>query len=344
MNRRRALSALLAAASAPFATSQRGFAQSRDRAIRLGILVSGTLEQRGGLDQALMEGLRSLGYVEGKNLLVERRYGHGMPGMMDEGMPGHATGHDLSRFARELAEMKVDVIVTSCAPSTHAAKAATSSIPIVMASVSDPVSQGLIASLAKPGRNVTGLSSQADELLPKRLELVAAILPAKTSVAVLANSRNPVHPPMWQMLKGVEEKLNLRLTLIQADDEAGLPTALHAIAAMRAQALFVLPDDTMAFNMRVRIVAFAADHRIPDFYWTSEFVEAGGLLSYGASLRNSYAAAASYVDKVARGANPAVLPVGQPTRFELIVNRATAKRLGLAIPQSILQRADRVIE
>lgn len=331
-------------ASAPFAMPVAGLAQSRDKVIRLGILVSGTLEQRAGLDQALIEGLRSLGYIEGKNLLLERRYGHGMSAMMDEGMAGHAMSHDLSRSARELAEMKVDAIVTSCAPSTHAAKAATSSIPIVMAAVSDPVSQGLIASLAKPGRNVTGLSSQADELLPKRLELVAAILPPKTPIAVLANSRNPVHAPMWQMLKDMGDKPNLRLSLVQADDEAGLPAALEAVAAARAKALFVLPDDPMVFNMRARIVAFAANRRLPDFYWTSEFVEAGGLLSYGASLRESYAAAASYIDKVVKGAKPAALPVAQPTRFELVVNQKTAKRLGLAIPPSILQRADRVIE
>ena len=344
MNRRDTVRALLALASVPFATALPGLAQSPGKVIRLGILVSGTLEQRGGLDQAMMEGLRSHGYVEGKNLVVERRYGHGMTGMAGQGMAEHGMGQQLPKFAGELAGMKLDAIVTSCAPSTHAAKAATSTIPIVMASVSDPVAQGLIASLAKPGGNITGLSSQADELLPKRLEQLASILPPKTPIAVLANSRNPVHAPMWQKLKDAAGKLNLRLLLVKTDDEAGLPVAFNAIVGARAKALFVLPDDPMGFNMRARIVAFAADRRMPDFYWASEFVEAGGLLSYGANLRNSYADATAYIEKVVKGAKPAALPVAQPTRFELVVNQKTAMSLGLKIPQSILARADRVIE
>jgi putative ABC transport system substrate-binding protein len=213
-----------------------------------------------------------------------------------------------------------------------------------MASVSDPVGQGLVASLARPERNITGLSSQADELLPKRLELLASLLSPNALVAVLANSRNAVHPPMWEKLKGAAEKLKLRLILVSSDDGAGLAAAFDAASRARATALLALPDDPMIFNVRGSIVALAAKHRMPDIYWASEFVEAGGLLSYGANLRDSYVDATAYIDKVVKGAKPATLPVAQPTRFELVVNKKTAKALGIKIPQSVLIRADRVIE
>lgn len=317
----------------------------QDRIVRLGILVSGTIEQRGDLDRALTEGLRAKGYVEGKNLLIERRYGGSMEqGMTVPAMPEKSMNDALSRNAKDLAGMKLDAIITSCAPSTLAAKQATSSIPIVMASVSDPVAQGFIASLAKPGRNITGLSSQADELLPKRLELLASVVPSNTLVAVLANSRNAVHPPMWQKLKSAAPKLKLRLLSVNTDDGAGLSAAFEAVIRARAKALLVLPDDPMIFNVRAEVTALATKYRIPDFYWASEFADAGGLMSYGANLRASYIDAASYVEKVVKGANPATLPVSQPTRFELVVNMKTAKALGLTFPQSFLVRVDRVIE
>jgi putative ABC transport system substrate-binding protein len=339
MDKRDSVIALLAFCAVVFATPYSVFAQSPNKLIRLGILVAGTIEQRGGLDRALVEGLRARGYVEGKNLVIERRYGHEMSnhGVTDHRMGDYSMTGQLPKLARELADMKLDAIVTTCAP-------ATSSTPIIMASVSDPVGQGLVASLAKPERNITGLSSQADELLPKRLELLAGLLSPNTLVAVLANSRNAVHPPMWQKLKGTARKLKLRLMLVKTDDEAGLSAAFDAAIRARAEALFVLPDDPMVFNFRDRIVAFAAKHRMPGIYWASEFVEAGGLLSYGANLRDSYLGASVYIDKVAKGAKPATLPVAQPTRFELVVNQKTAKALGITIPQSILIRANEVIQ
>ena len=315
------------ALSTPLATP----AQQPEKMTRIGILVAGSLEQRGDLDRALTEGLRKQGYIEGKNLLIERRYANGISAQLPE-------------FARTLADMKLDAIVTTCTPSTRAAKQATSSTPIVMAAVSDPVAQNLIASLARPGQNITGLSSQADEVLPKRLELLASVLPPQTVIAVLANSRNAIHPPMWQKLQGAAQQLNLKLVLVEADGAMGLPAAFDAAVRAHARALFVLPDDPMTFNARARVVEFAAKNRMPDFYWASEFVEAGGLLSYGENLRNSYVNAATYVDKVVKGANPATLPVAQPTRFELVINQKSAKSLGLTIPPSILVQADRVIE
>ena len=318
------------------------FAQSSERNLRLGLLVAGTMEQRGDLDRALVDGLRALGYVEGRNLHIERRYGDSMSSMHTS--HGAMADDQLSVIAREFAAMNLDAIVTSCAPTTRAAKRATSSTPIIMAAVSDPVGQGLITSLSRPGGNVTGLSSQADELLAKRLELVADIMPAESRVAVLANSQNPVHPPMWQKLKDVASRYHLALQLTETDGEVGLASAFGKIAASGAKVLFVLPDDPTLFNVRHEIVAFAARHRVADFYWASEFVQAGGLLSYGASLRDSYVAAAEYVDKVAKGANPATLAVAQPTRFELVINRTTARTLGLTIPVQVTVRADRVIE
>ena len=307
------------------------FAQAPKKTIRVGILVGGSLAQRGELDQALVQGLSEQGYVEGKNLIVERRYANNMNAQLPE-------------FARQLAAMKLDAIVTTCTPSTNAAQQATSSTPIVMAAVSDPVAHGLIASLAKPGRNITGLSSQAQELLPKMLELFSSVVPKSATIAVLANSLNPIHALMWRRLQGAAKTLKVKLARVEAKGHAGLPAALDATVREHAGALFVLPDDPMAFNNRARIIEFAAKHRMPDFYWAGEFVEAGGLMSYGENLRGSYRNAASYIDKVVKGANPASLPVQQPTRFELVINMKTAKALGIKFPQTVLVRADRVIE
>ena len=322
-------------------------AQTSERVARLGILVSGSLEQRGDLDRALVEGLRARGYVEGRNIIVERRYddhGMGAGGMGNDEMNDHGTTGRLPRLAQELADMKMDAIVTTCAPSTHAAKNATSSIPIIMASVSDPVGQGLITSLARPGRNITGLSSQANELLPKRLELIVGLLPPNAVVAVLENSRNPVHPPMWRTLDQTARKVNLRAMLISMDDGGGLVQAFEAAARAGAKAVYVLPDDPVAFNMRHRIVALANHHRMIGIYWASEFVEAGGLMSYGANLRDAYSATALYVDRILKGEQPSTLAVAQPTRFELVISQKAATALALKIPSSLLLRADRVIE
>ena len=307
------------------------FAQAPNKSIHVGILVGGSLAQRGELDQALVQGLREQGYVEGKNLIVERRYANNMNAQLPE-------------FARELAAMKLDAIVTTCTPSTRAAQQATSSTPIVMAAVSDPVGHGLIASLAQPGRNITGLSSQAQELLPKMLELFSSVVPKSATIAVLTNSLNPVHALMWQRLEGAAQTLKVKLVRVEANGHAGLPAALDATVREHAGALFVLPDDPMSFNYRARIIEFAAKHRMPDFYWASEFVDAGGMMSYGENLRGSYRNAASYIDKVVKGVNPANLPVQQPTKFELVINLKTARALKLEISRELAVRADRVIE
>jgi len=223
-------------------------------------------------------------------------------------------------------------------------KEATSSTPIVMVAVSDPVRQGMIASLAKPGTNVTGTSSQAEELLAKRLELLEALVPKSTTIAVLSNANNPVHALGWERLERAAKEMNRSLMKVDIKTSNELPAAIDAAVRAQAGALFVMPDDPMMFNLRPQIVELAAKYRIPDFYWASQFAESGGLMSYGENLRGSYRGAAAYVEKIKKGANPAYLPVEQPTRFELVINLKTAKVLGVTVPQSLLMRADDVIQ
>ncbi len=308
------------------------FAQATKKPIRVGLIAWANVEQRGSLEVALTEGLREQGYVEGKNLSIERRYVIG-------------DGTKLDESARQLAGLQLDAIVTTCSPSTKAVKQATSSTPIVMAAVSDPVNQHLIASLAKPGQNITGLSSQSEDLLPKMLEFLASVLsrPAAT-IAVFVHTTNPVHSLMWQKLEGPARQLNLKLVRVDLARGADVPAAFDAAVRAQADAIFVLPDDPMLFNNRVRIVGLATENHMPGFYWASEFVEAGGLISYGENQRGTYRNAAKYIAKIVTGENPGVIPVAQPTRFELVVNRKTAKELGITIPQPILVLADRVID
>jgi putative ABC transport system substrate-binding protein len=303
-------------------------AQTPDKTLHIGILSSGVLENRSPLDAALVEGLREQGYIEGKNLVIERRY----------------SSSKLRDNASELAGMKLDAVLTTCTPSTRLMKQATSSTPIVMVAVSDPVNQGVILSLAKPGGNVTGLSSQAEELLAKRLELISSVMPKSTIIAVLANVHNPVHDLGWQRLESAARSMNLSLVRIDLGSSSEVQQAMDAALQAHAGALLVLPDDPLMFNARPQLVALAAKYHLPDFYWAREFVESGGLMSYGENLRASYRAGAGYIGKIKNGAKPDELPVQQPTRFELVINLKTAKELGLAIPQSVLVRADDVIQ
>lgn len=310
-----------------------GLAQSPEKEAHIGILVGGSLAQRGHLEQALLQGLRAQGYVEGKNLIVERRYADGR----NERVP---------EFARELAAMKLDAVVTTCTPTTRAAQQALGSTPIVMAAVADPVGQNLIASLARPGANITGLSSQAEDIMPKMLELFASVLPRPVTVAVLADAGSDVHPRMWRALGSVAQTLKVRLVKIDVrrSSDMPLPTAFETAMREKAGAVFVLPDEPLFLTRRAEIVALAAKYRLPAFYGAREFVDEGGLMSYGENLRTAYRNAASYIKKVAHGASPGDIPVGQPTTFELVINMRTAKALGITVPQSILLSADDVIE
>jgi putative tryptophan/tyrosine transport system substrate-binding protein len=180
--------------------------------------------------------------------------------------------------------------------------------------------------------------------LPKRLELLAAVVPKTATIAVMLNANNPVHALSWPTLEGAAEQLKLKVMKIEVRSADTIAAGMEAAARARIGALFLMPDDPLFYNTRVRIVELAAKYRIPDFYWASDYVEAGGLMSYGENLRNSYHDAATYIDKVAKGANPATLPVAQPTRFELVVNQKTAKALGISMPGEVLLLANRVIE
>ena len=325
--------AAIAAGALLLIASRAGLAQSPEKKAHIGILVGGGVAQRGHLEQALLQGLREQGYVEGKNLVVERRYADGRTERTPE-------------FARELAAMGLDAVVTTCTPSTRAAQEAIGSTPIVMAAVADPVGQHLIASLARPGANITGLSSQAEDIMPKMLELFASVLPRPITIAVLTEARSDVHPRMWQALGPVAQRLKVNLMKVDVarPSDMQLPAAFETAVREKAGAIFVLPDEPLFLTRRAEIVALAARHNLPAFYGAREYVDDGGLMSYGENLRTAYHNVASYISKVAHGADPGDIPVRQPTKFELVVNMKTAKELGIAIPQSVLLSANELIE
>lgn len=308
-------------------------AQAPEKKAHIGILVGGSLAQRTHLEQALLQGLREEGYVEGRNLVVERRYANGQVQRMPE-------------FARELASMRLDAVVTTCTPTTRIAQQALGNTPIIMAAVADPVGQRLIASLAKPGANITGLSSQAEDIMPRMLELFAGVLPRPTMVAVLIQSNSEVHPRMWEALRPAARALNLELVKVDGGTvvNSQLPAAFEAAVRAKAGAVFILPDEPLFLSRRAEIVTLAAKHRLPAFYGAREFVVDGGLMSYGENLQAAYRGAAGYVSRVAQGANPGDIPVQQPTKFEFVLNPTTARALGIVIPQTLRLSADEVIE
>lgn len=281
-------------------------------------------------DQAFLRGLRELGYIEGQNIRIEYRWGDGTEGPLPARM-------------RELVGLNPALIVTSGTPGVQAAKNAAASIPIVMAISSDAVRDGLVASLARPGGNVTGMSIFVPELISKRLELLKETLPNLTRVATIWNSANPGNLPLVRDTEVAAQAMGLALHSAGARQVAELDTAFANITRERAGALSVLSDGFMVTNRNL-VSALAARNRLPAIYPNSAYVEAGGLMSFGPSLPAVYHRAAYFVDRILKGARPADLPVEQPTKFELVVNLKSAKALGLKIPQSILLRADRIIE
>ncbi len=281
-------------------------------------------------EEAFRQGLRDLGWVEGQNIAIEYRWAEGKL----ERLPD---------LAAELVRLKVDVLVAETTPAALAAKNVTKTIPIVFVRVSDPVGSGLVASLARPGGNVTGPTSITLELSGKRLELLKEALPGILRVAVLWNPTNPASAPMLKETQVAAGALNLQLQILEARDRNELERAFSALARNPADALTMVPE-SFFYGQRTRIVDFAARRRLPVMGWAREFVDAGALMSYGPSLSDIWRRAATYVDKILKGGKPADLPVEQPTRFELVINLKTAKALGLTIPQSILIRADHVIQ
>lgn len=274
--------------------------------------------------------LRELGYVEGKNLLIERRYSEGR----------HERLRDL---AAELVRLNVDVIVAGTTPAVQAAQKATSKIPIVMVSVTDPVGSGFVASLARPGGNVTGLSLLYVELSGKRLQLLKEAIPAVTRVAVLWNPANRGNLLQLEHSKATARTLGLRLQLVEVRGTQDIEGVFVAATKEQAGVVVVL-DDPLLFVHQARIATLAAENRLPSISGLPAFAEAGGLMSYGPDFRSHVGQAASYVAKILRGAKPGDLPVEQSAKFELVVNLKTAQALGLTIPPSVLLRADRIIE
>jgi putative ABC transport system substrate-binding protein len=307
-------------------------AQQAGKVYRVGYLSPIPVAERGSNPyfNIFRREMRQRGYVEGQNFVLEHRAVEGSPGRDSE-------------VVGELVRLNVDVIVAVSQPVVQAAKQVTRIIPIVMFGVGDPVSTGLVASLARPGGNITGLSQISPELSAKRLALLKEVIPEVSRVAVLSNPTNPSNAPQIRDTKAAAKALGVELHLLQVRSPQDLESAFQAAARGRAGALTTL-DDLFIYAHRTRIVALAATSRLPGMYGWAAFPEAGGLMSYGPDFRDMYRQAAVFVDKILKGARPGDLPVEQPTKFELVVNLTTAKALGLTIPRSLLQRADQVIE
>ena len=305
-------------------------AQQASKIARIGYLAT-ALATYPHLPEAFRQGLRDLGYVEGRNVEIEYRDAEGKY----ERLPA---------LAAELVRLKVDVIVAGPAPPAVAAKNATGKIPIVMIGVGDPVGLRLIASLARPGGNVTGSSFAVGlETIGKGLELLKETVPKVRRLAVLSNPANPAQALAIRDVKVAAQSLGVQLQLLEARGPNEFDGAFTAMAKGRVEALLVLTDPMFALH-RARLADLAAKNRLPSMHGFREYVEAGGLMSYGPSVSDIWRRAATYVDKILKGAKPADLPVEQPTKFELVINLKTAKALGLTIPPSLLQRADLVIE
>jgi len=277
-----------------------------------------------------MAGLRELGLVEGKNLIIEYRWAEGKY----ERLPG---------LAAELVQMKVNVIVAGGGPAVQAAKEATASIPIVMVRVGDPVGSGFVASLSRPGGNITGLSNIIGEVAGKYVDLLRAAVPQLSRVTVLMNPNTPSHPEYLQRIQAAGKTNAVTVSSIQASTASQIEAAFDAMKQERAGALIVLADPFLSSQAQ-RIVELAAQHRLATMFWTRRPVEAGGLMSYGQNNAEHHYRAATYIDKILKGANPGDLPVEQATKVELVINLKTAKAIKLTIPQQLLLQADKVIE
>jgi len=306
-------------------------AQQAAKVARIGYL-AGNLTASPHLPEAFRQGLRDLGYVEGRNVVIEYRDAEGRP-------------ERFAALAAELVALKVDVIVAPNTPAALAAKQATRTLPIVFAVAADPVMSGLVTSLARPGADVTGLSILAPELVGKRLELLTQAVPGVSRVAVLWQPGGLGERTDKDMLKEADvaaRALGVRLQVVEARGPEDFDRAFTEMARARAGALTVLPSN-MFTSERRRLVDLAAKNRLPAVYPWREFVEAGGFMAYGPNIADLFRRAATYVDKILKGAKPADLPVEQPTKFELVINLKTAKALGLTIPPSVLGRADEII-
>jgi putative ABC transport system substrate-binding protein len=325
--KRREFIALLGGAALAWPLAAR--AQQAGKVYRIGLFSAGTDTFRKTW-LALADGLRELGWIEGKNVLFERRFAENQ---LDR-LPG---------LAAELVRLDVDLIVTGGTLAPLAAKQATATIPIVMGAAGDPVGSGLVASLARPGGNVTGLSLMAPDLGGKRLELLKEILPGISRVAILWNAANPYPALVFRETQDAARTLRIELQSLEVRGPGDLDSALDAAIRNRVDALITV-EDPLTVTHRKQIADFTANNRLPAIYGFREFAEAGGLMTYGANINDLFRRAAGYVDKIFKGAKPANLPVEQPTKFELVINLKTAKALGLTVPLIMQMTADEVIE
>jgi putative ABC transport system substrate-binding protein len=305
-------------------------AQQGRKVPRIGILWAHSPSRVSSFAEAFREGLGGLGYVEGQNIALDERWAEGK---FDR----------LPSLAAELVRLNVDVIIAESTPAARAAQQATRTIPIVLTLVTDPVEGGFVASLARPGGNVTGLSLMHPELSAKRLELLKEIVPKASRVAVLWSSSTPSYSRLLRETEAAARVLGVQLQVVEVRGPAEFDSAFSAVIRDRAGALLVLPDPMFRNHLR-RILDLAAKSRLPTLYWSRDLVDAGGLMAYGANLPDGYRQAATFVDKILKGAKPAELPIEQPAKLELVINLKTAKALGLMIPKSLLLRADQVIE
>jgi putative ABC transport system substrate-binding protein len=305
-------------------------AQQAKKVPRIGFLSSLSPAVVSDRIEAFRQGLRELGYVEGKNIVIEWRYAEGKT----ERLPD---------LAAELVYLKVDVIVTGGPAVNRFAKEATGTIPIVLSFDNDPVGNGFAASLARPGGNITGFSTHYPEISGKQLELLKEIVPKLSRVAVLGNSTVPGNPQTLKEAEIAAGALGVRLQYLNVQNAEQIETAFRAATKERAEAVLVLGSQVVTSHPK-QFAELAAKSRLPAVYWSPEFVEAGGLMTYSVSITDLFRRTAIYVDKILKGAKPADLPVEQPTKFELVINLKAAKQIGLTIPPNVLARADKVIK
>jgi len=304
-------------------------AQQPAKVPRIAYLGATSLTANAARVEAFRQGLRELGYIEGKNIVIELRSAEGEQGR-------------LPALVAELVRLKVDIIVSGGPSVTRAAKKATSTIPIVMAFDNDPVGSGVIASLARPGGNVTGLSTLAPELSGKQLELLKEIVPKLSRVAIIGNSTEPGYAQVSKEIELAAGALKLKLQLLDVRDPKDIETAFQAARKGRAGAVLLLPASVLNSH-RAQVVELAVKNRLPAAYPFPQFVEDGGLMTYGANRADLFRRAATYVDKILKGRTPADLPVEQPMKFDFIINLIAAKQIGVTVPPNVLVRADRVI-
>ncbi len=326
INRRAFLGAVLVAA----VSARIAAAQPAAKAPRVGFLNAGSRPNAKANADAFRDGLREVGWIDGQNVIIEWRFAEGKAERLPE-------------LAAQLVRLPVAVIVTGTTPVIQTVKEATSTIPIVMAVVADPVASGFVASLPHPGGNITGLTLLSQELSAKRMEILKQAVPRLSRLAILWNPANPSHRASLKESAAPARALGVEIHAVEAPNRDAIAAAFAAMVRSHDSALFVL-DDAMLFEHRALIADMALRHRLPSMFGVAGFVTAGGLMSYGAKQTELYRRAAFLVDKILKGAKPGDLPIEQPTKFELVISLKTAKALGLTMPQSLLLRAEEIIQ